>query len=221
MPERPERPRMAVFGGSFDPVHNGHLFLAGEVVRNGLANEVLFIPARRPPHKDVRLLAAPQHRLEMLRGALAPFPQFAVSDIEIEREEGFSYTFDTLNTLRPLFPEHQLYFLMGMDSLVDLHLWYRATELVQRFDFLIYPRPGVKPPTFAVLSGKFGQRNARKLLDAVADLPLIPVEATRIRASVATGQSNAGRLPESVWEYIRAEGLYSDSVADSAILKEY
>ena len=178
-------------------------------MRSGLADEVLFVPTRQPPHKADRPLTAPEHRLQMLQDAIAPFSEFSCSDIEIQRTEGPSYTFDTLDVLRRFFPGHALHFLMGMDSLVDLQAWYRATELVQRFQFIIYPRLGVTPPSFAELAGHFGARNARKLLLGIAPLHPIPVRATEIRAQCAAAKNVAGQLPESVLRYIRDNALYT------------
>ncbi|OGV64415.1 MAG: nicotinate (nicotinamide) nucleotide adenylyltransferase [Lentisphaerae bacterium RIFOXYB12_FULL_65_16] len=207
------RPRLAVFGGSFDPVHNGHLFVAGEMVRGGHADEVLFVPARQPPHKIDLDLAPANHRLAMLRLALAFYPEFSVSDIELSREAGPSYTFDTLETLRQVFPEHEIRFLLGMDNLIDLHRWYRATELVQHYELLIYPRPGVSTPSFAALAAHFGDRMARKLAKSVVALPEMPVVATEIRADLVRGRTVAGRCPESVLGYIRDHGLYGSRPA--------
>ena len=202
-------PRLAVFGGSFDPIHTGHLELAQAVVDAGSADEVLFVPARKPPHKHARELTDGNHRLAMVRLATEPHPAFSVSDIELERNEGFSYTFDTLSALRLVFPDHELFFLMGMDSLRDLHLWHRAGELVQHFGFIVYPRPGCACPSQAELSDRFGARNARKLLAAVkADLPLFAASSTAVRGACARGQGPGPFCPEPVCRYIEAHGLY-------------
>jgi nicotinate-nucleotide adenylyltransferase len=202
-------PRMAVFGGSFDPVHNGHLSLAQAVVDAGLADEVLFVPARRPPHKRSRELSDGRHRLEMIRLTLEAHPAFSVSDIELERSEGFSYTFDTLSALRLVFPEHQLLFLMGMDSLRDLHGWHKAGELVQHFEFIVYPRPGVSCPSLAELSDRYGSRNGRRLLDAVkGGLPQFAFSATEVRTACARGADLSRYCPEVVCRYIAANGMY-------------
>lgn len=202
-------PRLAVFGGSFDPIHNGHLALGKAVVDAGYADEVLFVPARRPPHKQGRSLTDGNHRLEMVRQAIEPYPPFSVSDIELERSEGFSYTFDTLSVLRQVFPEHDLLFLMGMDSLRDLHGWHRAGELVQHFAFIVYPRPGVACPSLAELSDRFGARNARKLMAAVkADLPLFDYSATAVRQACAQGLAPTRFCPEVVCRYIETHRLY-------------
>jgi nicotinate-nucleotide adenylyltransferase len=202
-------PILAIFGGSFDPVHNGHVSLAAQVVEKRHADEILFVPARRPPHKQERELAAPEHRLEMLRLAIEPYPQFSYSDIEIQRTEGYSYTIDTLAVLTRFFPDHKLRFLMGTDSLRDLHLWHRATELVQHFDFLVYPRPGAPTPSFAELSGRFGSRNARKLRAAVMDdVELRDVSASEIRQRRRADRPIDGLCPDSVAGYIHAHDLY-------------
>jgi nicotinate-nucleotide adenylyltransferase len=202
-------PRLAVFGGSFDPIHNGHLSLAQAVVDAGLADEVLFVPARRPPHKRDRNLSDGRHRLEMIRLTLDAHPAFSVSDIEMERSESFSYTFDTLSVLRQVFPEHAMSFLMGMDSLRELHGWHKAGELVQHFEFIVYPRPGVSCPSLAELSDRFGSRNGRRLLDAVrAELPPFAFSATEVRDACARSADLSRYCPEAVCRYITANGLY-------------
>lgn len=208
------RPRLCVLGGSFDPVHNGHLFLAGELLRSRTVDEVLFVPARHPPHKVGSRLTACEHRWNMLELALEPYPQFSVSDIELTREDELSYSFDTLTVLRQVFPGHELCFLIGMDSLVDLHTWHRATELVQRFRLLVYPRPGTRQPTFAELSGHFGPRNARRIVDSILSLPTIAVASTEIRKHVAKNKTLAGWVPESVLRYISEHALYASADAE-------
>ena len=206
---QPVRSRLAVFGGTFNPVHIGHLFLAGEVIRRGLVDEVLFVPAGIPPHKADLELAPGPDRFEMLRLALEPFSAFSLSDIELQRSDAPSYTLDTLDTLRVAFPEHDLTFLLGMDCLLELHTWYRATELVSQFNFLIYPRPGVVAPKFVTLADYFGNKNARTLVGAILeDVPQLPVGATAIRHLCATGGNLAGMVPESVLTYLQKQELY-------------
>lgn len=208
MPTSRQR-RVAVFGGSFDPVHNGHLFIAGEIVRGGLVDEVLFVPARTPPHKQTRILSPSDNRMAMLREAVNPYTEFSVSDIELVRGDSEpSYTIDTLELLGGVFPDHDLYFLLGTDSLADLHTWHRAAELVSRHDFLIYPRGDVESPTFATLASRFSPRLARKLVNAHLPLPAIPVSATAVRRLAGQHGNLAGMIPESVADYIGQHGLY-------------
>lgn len=205
--ETSRNPRLAIFGGSFDPLHNAHMFLAGDIIRRGLVDEVLFVPARRPPHKGGRILTPATHRMEMVRRAIEPFEAFSVSDIELVREET-SYTFDTLSLLSRAYPDHELFFVMGLDSLAELHDWYRASELVNRFNFVVYPRPSVSPPPYSRMVEYFGNRNARKLLDSIIDTPSLPIAATEIRRFAAAGNNLSGLIPESVLNYIKEQQLY-------------
>jgi nicotinate-nucleotide adenylyltransferase len=211
LPPQPVRTRLAVFGGSFNPVHNGHLALASHILRAGYADEVLFVPAGVPPHKPAQDLAPAKHRLAMLRAALAPFPEFTVSDIEAREQETPSYTIDTLQTLHLAFPEPEILFLMGMDCLAELATWYRAPELVSQFQFLIYPRPGCAPPKTADLAEPFGNRNAVKLTNSIIDAPLLLVAASAVREWLAASKNIAGLVPESVLAYIRNNQLYGSS----------
>ena len=209
LPPKPQKSRLAVFGGSFNPVHNGHLFLAGHLLRAGLADEVLFIPAGLPPHKSTLDLAPAELRYSMLRLALAPYPEFSVSDIEVQQKERPSYTIETLDTLRVAFPGRMLLFLMGTDALAELHTWHRATELVNQFNFIIYPRPEAPAPMTVTLAGRFGSRNAQKLRAACIEAPLLPVTASAIRTCYGEGKSVAGMLPEAVHTFIVQNRLYN------------
>lgn len=211
LPPQERRPRLAVFGGSFNPVHLGHLHLAGAILRRGLAEEVLFIPAGVPPHKDPRGLAPGADRLAMLNTALAPWPGLAVSDIELQHPEKPSYTYETLQVLTRAFPEHDMLFMMGLDCLQELHTWHRASELVSQFNFLIVPRPGVAAPNFVALVEPFGQRNAHKLLNAVVDVPVLPIAASEIRQFNAQGKPLAGLVSNEVAAYIREHRLYLET----------
>lgn len=216
MPGAPSHaPVLAVFGGSFDPVHNGHLQLARTIIDRKLADEVLFVPAGRPPHKVVGQMASAEDRLEMLRLAVENEPGFGTSDIEINRAEGFTYTIDTLTVLGQVFPDHELVFLLGMDSLRDLHKWHRAPELVAHHRLMVYPRPCVRPPAYVELTQQFGLRNARKLLDSVLeDLPVFDLSASRIREALAARRRIEGLCPDAVERYIYSRSLYGAVPSD-------
>jgi nicotinate-nucleotide adenylyltransferase len=206
---RPQR--LAVFGGSFDPIHNGHLQLASRIIELGHADEILFVPAFRPPHKAEMTLSPALDRLNMLRLALEPFVDFSYSDIELQRAEEFSYTYDTLSIFRKLYPDCELFFIMGMDSLRHLPEWHRASELVQHFKFIVYPRPEVLPPAYTSLAQAFGERNALKLLGSVLsgdELLLSDLSSSAIRAGCARGEDQAHALPAAVWKYIVEQRLY-------------
>ncbi len=231
----PKHRKVAVFGGSFDPIHNGHLMMAEYILARGLADEILFIPSAIPPHKAGMTVATPEQRLEMVRLATAYNERFSYSDMELRRE-GKSYSFDTMTLLQKLYPDYKLSFVIGMDSLAQLHSWYRATELVQKVDFIIYPRPNVQPPAYIDLCASFGNRNALRLLNAVLpyhdsvvtyepsdvegepdkrvvteyDLPSSQLSSTEIRQALADGNTQLLQeaLPEAVLNYITENNLY-------------
>ncbi|MFW5803315.1 MAG: nicotinate-nucleotide adenylyltransferase [Verrucomicrobiota bacterium] len=215
------RPRTAVFGGTFDPIHIGHLFVAGEVIRRELATEVLFVPAGTPPHKNDAVSASAEHRLAMVSAAIEGFGEFSISDIEINRKEGYSYTYDTMTLLNRVFPDHDLVFLLGMDSLNELHTWHRATELVSHFDVITYPRGNVLPPAFTRLAERFGGHKAARLLNAVMDCEPLPISSTRVRGLVADKLNPAGLLPASVISYIRSHRLYRPIISEPTDENEF
>ena len=208
---RPEIPKLLVFGGSFDPIHCGHLAIAEKLLELKLCDEVMFVPAALPPHQQPKDLAAPEHRLAMLNLVLPLNPAFSCSDIELNRE-GPSYTFDTLTILARLMPDTRISFLIGMDSLLHLHEWHRASELVQQFPLLVYPRPGFNPPAYTELIDRFGRVNARKLMDSIIsqeeELPVWDISSSTIRDKIRRGGKPESLLPPPVWQYIQEQGLY-------------
>ncbi len=199
----------AIFGGTFDPVHNGHLNLAEHILARDLAGQVVFVPARIPPHKRARDITADAHRLAMLRRAVGDASACAVSAVELERA-GPSYTIDTAAHFKEVL-EQPPRLVLGMDSLRDLHLWYRSRELAADYDFIIYRRPGVNPPAETELARQFGTQPAAKLTAAIVDGPLIDVSSTDIRNRLADGKSVAGLLPTPVLNYIQQHSLYRHS----------
>ncbi|MBN2491767.1 MAG: nicotinate-nucleotide adenylyltransferase [Planctomycetes bacterium] len=207
VPERsPER--VGILGGTFDPVHIGHLIVAREMVEALSLTEVLFLPAREPPHKAPSGLTPAEHRLAMLRLAIASEPLFALDERELRRG-GKSYTFDTLRSLREeRGPRTELFFLIGADTLPELKTWRRAPELFGLAHFATAVRPG------CLLSRLEELRDALPP-EAIADLeahciPTTPigVSSTTIRANILQGRSIRHMVPREVETYIRARGLY-------------
>ena len=146
--------RVGVFGGTFDPVHFGHLILAEQCREQGRLDEVLFVPAPRPPHKP-QPSARFDQRVEMLALALAGNPVFRIDEIEKDRE-GPSYTTDTLAELRRRRPGDEFWLLVGSDTVRDLHLWYEPRRLVEMAGLLVMDRPGSPAPDGRELGGRLG-----------------------------------------------------------------
>jgi len=200
--------RIAVFGGSFNPPHNGHRNLVEEIHRHGLAEKVILIPAFRPPHKPNTPLADYEHRVAMTKLAFAGLPWVEVNELESRRPEKLSYTFDTMVQLESEYPNDELLLLIGADSLANLHSWYQAEELAERWQVISYPRPGDNP-TLADLQYNWPPHLAERLAAGLnKSLPEAAVSSTAIRHALHFGVANGLALPAEVAEYIRKNQLY-------------
>ena len=203
--------RTAFFGGTFDPVHNGHLSLAREVLAQGRADRVLLVPAAQPPHKELAGITPYEHRLAMIRLAAGDDPRLGWSDVE-RRRAGKSYTIDTLTELASEGTCGEILLLIGSDSLRQLHLWYRCHDLVRDFGLIVYPRPG-EPVTEAELREHWTAEETAKLLGALmSSVPEFPVSSTQIREIAGKGGlgTGSGFVLPAVAEYINEHGLYSN-----------
>lgn len=209
---------IAIFGGSFDPVHTGHLGLAREVLNAGLADEIMFLPAAHAPHKLDRPATAPKIRLAMLNAILEP--GFAYCTYEIERNEvATSYSYQTMRTLNYAFSHVQLKFLMGMDSLRGLHTWREAAALVRENEFIIYERPGQDRPSLEELIEQFSRLSptdaphfAEKLLNSIVTLPEFSISSTGVREAVKNGLNLDSLVPPAVQKIITKHKLYGATV---------
>ena len=222
--------RLAVFGGSFDPVHLGHVKLARQVLEHDLADEILFVPAKHSPFKPSKQAETCDDRLEMLSlaidDAIAEKPtyeiklvdgrvkeceyRFSLSDIECRRDGDASYTYDTMMMLKQGFPDYELKFLMGSDCLEDLKDWRQAGSLIRNFEFLIYPRPGherVSDAAIIRLYHTLAPRLIRARL-STEDFPVWDLSSSDIRNGIARGGDLSPYLTPSVWKYIQEHDLY-------------
>ncbi len=195
-------------GGTFDPIHYGHLVIAEEVRFAFNLSEVVFIPTGQPPHKPGRTVTPAHDRLTMLESALASNPHFTISRIEIERP-GPSYTVDTLRALREQWgTETALYFIIGWDSLEDLHTWYDAKGILARLTHLVaVHRPGYEEDhAYNNVLEKRLPGIMQRLL--VVQAPQLEISATDLRRRVAEGKPIKYQTPEGVETYIIQHGLY-------------
>lgn len=196
---------IGIMGGTFDPVHNGHIAVAGEVrMRLGLGC-VVFVPAGRPWLKSQQPVTPAAHRFEMVRRAISPYPYFRISSIEIDRA-GPTYTIDTITELRAEFESgDQFYFILGRDSLAQLPRWRDADRLIRLCRLVAVPRPGYALPDFEYLERQLPGISKSVTL---VDVPEVDVSATRIREMVACGEPITDLVPEPVERYIRENRLY-------------
>lgn len=212
--------RVGILGGTFDPVHNGHLAVA-EAVRQALSlSSLLFIPAFLPPHKPTYAISAFDHRVAMLELAVGSNPGFSVSRLEAERV-GPSYSIDTLRTLgQTLGKDVHLFFIIGMDAFAEVFTWKEKGELLDHASFVVVGRPDLCQqscaqtvaanfPGYAFDEGR-GRWQGKPGRGAIYPVVMMPVKvsSTEIREAVRQGRPIRDRVPAAVADYIEAQGLY-------------
>lgn len=198
-----------IFGGTFDPIHHGHLITATSVREKLNARQVLFIPAWISPHKLDRGSASGEDRLAMLRLATVSTPEFAIDDIELRRK-GVSYTYDTVAELKARNPDEHFTLILGADQLPLLHTWHRVHDLLGTAGLAILPRPGAERNPWPAMAPHWSDLQLSRLRKAMCDTPTIAISATEIRLRVAAGLPIDFMTPQSVVDYIRKHGLYRD-----------
>jgi nicotinate-nucleotide adenylyltransferase len=199
--------RIGIFGGTFDPVHLGHLILAEQAREQGELDEVWFVPAPRPPQKDGRAITRFDVRVEMLELAIAGNPSFRVDPLEKDRT-GPSYTVDTLIELHRRAPEHTYALIVGSDALADLPLWRDPRGIVSRAELLVMARPGSPRIGEADLRQSLALTGADELRMRVVDAPLIDIASRDIRRRVAAGRSVRYLLPRAIEVFVGERRLY-------------
>ncbi len=201
--------RLGILGGSFDPVHYGHLLLAECAREQCSLDHVWLLPASRPPHKRRQELTAAEHRVAMLELAVAGREDMSVSTLETDRR-GMSYTVDTLRAARRAEPDVELFFLMGADSLHDLPMWREASEVCSLAVPVVVRRPDVAEPDFAALADLVAPERLEEISQWQVEMPLVDLSSTDIRRRVAAGLSIRYRTPRAVEKYIETHRLYRE-----------
>ncbi|MGA8534027.1 MAG: nicotinate-nucleotide adenylyltransferase [Candidatus Tumulicola sp.] len=196
--------KLGIFGGTFDPIHNAHLFVAESARLSEGLDRVLFVPANAHHYRD-QAHAAVEHRCAMILGAIATNSAFALDDTDL-REEATGYTADLIPRLAQRYPDASFTFIIGADSLVNT-AWVRFDEVLESLErFVIAPRPGVRTDAL----GRVLEAVPNRLRERVTslNLPEIPESATSIRTLLSQGRSVRYLVPEPVWQYIVAQRLY-------------
>ena len=198
--------RVGILGGTFDPVHVGHLIIAEEALSRLALDQVLFIPAGQPWLKADQALSPAEHRLKMVELAIASNPRLSVSRIEVDRP-GPTYTVDTLERLkRDLGEDVQLYFILGLDALEQFHRWEQPARIIELCQLAIASRPGFQ--NSRILDEQLGRYpNLGSKVNFVA-APVMDISGSSIRQRASEGRSIKYRVPEAVERYIKQQGLY-------------
>ncbi len=199
--------RLGLFGGSFDPVHLGHLEVARCCQQQAGLDAVWFIPAATQPLKRHGPVASTDERVEMVRLAIGDAPTWRVSRLEIDRG-GVSYTVDTLRQLHDDMPAARLFFMMGADALHDLPTWVEPEAICQLATPLVVARAGEPPPDFEVLCELVSSERLAEIRQLQVTMPAMPIASSTIRESLARGENISQMLPQAVLDYIEHKKLY-------------
>jgi nicotinate-nucleotide adenylyltransferase len=217
------RESVGLLGGTFNPVHNGHLYAAEEIRRRAGLRRVLFIPSYIPPHKRSSEISSPEDRFAMVRLAVKGQPAFEASSIEIDARET-SYSVITLNKVKALYENSRVFFILGIDTFMEIDTWRAYREVLAQCQFLVTSRPGYRledapralPAEYA--GTILDLPETRPLTDELADryrIFLVPIKAlnissTDIRQRARLGQPISGLVPEAVDFYIQKKRLYQE-----------
>jgi nicotinate-nucleotide adenylyltransferase len=201
--------RMGVFGGTFDPVHVGHLTMAEQCREQARLDQVRFIPAARPPHKLDQTVSSFADRIEMLRLAVAGHPSFVIDDLEAERP-GPSFTVDTLEALAARYAGTEFALIVGGDCLGDLPGWREPGRILELAELLIVRRPGFAGVAPAQLRLNLGLPGDAHMVCREIDSPLVDISSHELRRRIAAGRSVRYWTPRAVECYIETHKLYRE-----------
>lgn len=216
-----KKERIGLFGGTFNPVHSGHIRAAGIVQRRFLLDRILFIPSYIPPHKHTAEIASPFHRLKMVEIALRAFSHFVPCSIEIDAK-GKSYSIITINRIKKLYPKSLIFFILGIDSFLEVDTWKDYEQLLEQCFFVVISRPGFRlSEAKKILDGKYREKMYKfSKSEVIKDeklfsfrIFLLPIDAldvasTEIRGRIKREDSIKGMVSEDVEAYIRKKRLY-------------
>lgn len=204
--------RIGIFGGSFDPVHLGHLVVAECCREQARLDRVIFVPTAIQPFKQSRQPAAGQHRAEMLTLAVGGNPAFEISTVELDRG-GVSYTVDTLASLRDARPDDELHLILGPDALASLPDWREPARILDLAGVIAVERDGLDDVSATVqelrLAALLGPERSRRIVADTVRVPALGIRSSDLRALIAAGHSIRYRTPRAVERYIATHGLYS------------
>jgi nicotinate-nucleotide adenylyltransferase len=212
---------MGVFGGTFDPIHYGHLRTAFEMLQALRFDEVRFLPCGNPPHRG-QPLADAELRLEMVQVATEGQHGFVVDDRELQRE-GPSYSVDTLSALRAEFPLRPIGLIIGMDAFLSLPKWYHWREILQLAHIIVAHRPGWRAPDMGPLGDLLADRGTHRIGDLhqakaghiyIHDVTQLEISSSEIRELVAVGRDPRFLLPDKVRDVIERSGCYDRTSVD-------
>lgn len=197
---------IGIMGGTFDPIHNGHLLLGRQAYKEYKLDEIWFMPSGTPPHKKDHVVTPAEHRMEMVRLAIRDYPYFVCSDFEVWRQ-GNTYTAETLRLLHEQYPEHCFYFIAGADSLYQIENWYHPQEVMRQVVLLVAEREYEEAPCSIEEQADYLKRIYRADIRFL-HCPEVDISSGELREMAAQGKELGPYVADSVKAYIHAHRLY-------------
>ncbi len=203
----PNRNRIGLLGGTFNPVHNGHIIMAQIALCEFLLGEVVFLPSGQPPHKLDEKIAPAWQRAEMIKLAIEGYERFTLSTIEIDRK-GTTYTIDTLEQLRSKDPQSDYYFIIGADTLFELPTWRNISRVMQMADFICVMRPGIDEKMAHDYAKMICSKSPCTIY--MADEKGPNISSTNVRMMAVNNELSSSLVPPAVLKYIKQNDVYTN-----------
>ena len=200
---------IAIFGGTFDPVHNGHIAIATSILEKKLADRLVILPSFTPPHKQNRVITDFSHRMAMLKIAFKEWNNIEISDLEYHLNLEKSYTFEVMKEVEKIYNGAKLKLIIGGDSLKNIHTWYKVQELVSKYDIITYPRAG-EELVFNDLEKILTHENIEKLQKNIINAPFFEISSTILKKKLANNENASIFIKDEVLEYIKLNKLYNN-----------
>lgn len=197
--------RKGIFGGTFDPIHNGHLHIAYEALYKLGLDKVIFIPSGNPPHKTDKIVTDAQLRFTLVKETIENEKKFEVSDYEIKKKN-LSYTYETLKFFNSLQPETEWYFITGVDCLMQIDTWKNVHQILNQCKFVVFNRPGYRKQDIENQKRKIEEKYDKKII--FLDIPILEISSTQIREKIKKGESIRYLIPEKVNYLLNEMELY-------------
>jgi nicotinate-nucleotide adenylyltransferase len=197
--------KKGIFGGTFDPIHNGHLHIAYEALYNLNLDGVIFMPSGSPPHKTDKVITDAQIRYTLINEVIENEKKFEISDYEISKE-GLSYTYETLRHFNELEPNTQWYFITGVDCLMNLYTWKNIDDILNSCIFVVFSRDGYNKEEILIQKKEVENRYKKEII--FLELPILDISSTSIREKIKDGRNVSYLLPEKAKILIQNMNIY-------------